>query len=192
MDVEPQPLGEHVVRDDRARTRPRRRSARRGRGRARAARARGPGSRVAAPSSLAGERASLRPRPAGASGRVRSAADLVSRGKAFQDVGAERRGRGDRDRSASTRAENGLRPERRERRSSRLVVRAIDDQHAVEVVELVLDDARRRRLELELHRLALRVDALDRDRRRALDGNEHVAEREAPLVVELGLARALS
>ena len=60
------------------------------------------------------------------------------------------------------------------------------------MVELVLDDARRRSVELELHRLALRVDALDRHGLRTLDGHEHVAEREAALVVDLGLARSAS
>ena len=47
--------------------------------------------------------------------------------------------------------------ELRERLAARLRVGAIDDQRAVEVVELVLDDPRRQTLELELHRLAARV-----------------------------------
>ena len=46
---------------------------------------------------FAGGAASLRPRPAGASGRVRSAATSCVRGEPLEDVGAERRGRGDRD-----------------------------------------------------------------------------------------------
>ena len=40
-------------------------------------------------------------------------------------------------------------------------------------------------------RLALRVDALDRHRRRALDRHQHLAERETALVVDLALLRAL-
>jgi hypothetical protein len=48
----------------------------------------------------------------------------------------------------SSRAEDGLRPEPGERGSARLVVSAVDDQHPVEVIELVLDDPRRRELEL--------------------------------------------
>ena len=78
----------------------------------------------------------------------------------LQHVGAEGRGGGDRDPRASPRAEDRLRPERRERLASRFVARAIDDQDAVEVVELVLDDAGRGRDELEVDGLALDVRRL--------------------------------
>ena len=84
--------------------------------------------------------------------RVRTcqdAADLVAGCEPLQDVGAERAGCRDRDTVDSPRAEDRLRPEPRESRAPRLVVGAIDDQHAVQVVELVLGRPRRRRLELE-------------------------------------------
>ena len=69
------------------------------------------------------------------------------------------------------------------------VVGAVDDERAVEVVELVLHDACGGLLELESNRLARLVEALDRDRRRALDRYEHLAQREAALVVGRQLLR---
>ena len=64
-----------------------------------------------------------------------------ARGEPLEHVGAERCRRGDGDASL---AEDGARPQRRERLLAVLVVGAVDDQHAVEVVELVLHDARAR------------------------------------------------
>ena len=113
---------------------------------------------------FAGGAASLRPRPGGASGRVEQRRDLVVLSEPFEDVGAERRGRRDRDRSRQRAPRTGCGRSLAERGAPRLVVGAVDDEDAVEVVELVLDDARGGWLELELDRLALRVDALDRDR----------------------------
>ena len=63
----------------------------------------------------------------------------------------------------SPRAEDGLRPQLGECGASRLVVGAVDDEHAVEMIELVLNDARGREPELELESLAGRIDPLDRD-----------------------------
>jgi hypothetical protein len=59
------------------------------------------------------------------------------------------------------------------------------------VIELVLDDAGRGNLELELDGLALRVDPFDRHALRPLDRHEHTAERQAPLLVDLGLLRGV-
>ena len=128
--------------------------------------------------------------PARASGRVRT--DTISCAPRAVRGRRRRTARSQRPRSAgSTRAEDGLRPEPRERRAPRLVVRAVDDQNAVEMVELVLYDARRGRLELELDGLAVRVDSLDRDRLRPLDGDEHVSQRQTALVVDLRVLGAL-
>ena len=97
MDVEPRSARRAAPQGSRARTRTRRPSARRGR----APRAGRSGCRTGIPSpsatTFAGGAASRRPRPAGASGRVRSAATSCVRGEPLEDVGAERRGRGDRD-----------------------------------------------------------------------------------------------
>ena len=58
---------------------------------------------------------------------------------------------------------------------------------------LVLDDPRREALELEVERLAVDVEAFERDLERALDRHPHRAEREAALLVDLGvLAGAVS
>jgi hypothetical protein len=72
---------------------------------------------------------------------------------------------------------DGLRPQYGERSSTRLVVGAVDDQHTVEVIELVLDDSRGRTLELELEPFARSVEPYDRDLRSALDRNEDVPKR---------------
>ena len=184
MHVEPEPLLRGPARGRSGRRRRRRRSS--------APRSRPGSSRFGcstgiprrSAASLAGDGRCLRPLPAGASGRVRT---QLTRGPRPAAAGRRRRTpRSQRPRAGgSTCAEDGLRPELRQSRAPRLVVGAVDDQHAVEVIELVLDDARRRELELEPDRLALRVESLDRDRRRTLHGNEHFAEGEAPLVVDL-------
>jgi hypothetical protein len=58
-------------------------------------------------------------------------------------TGASRR------RATSPSAQDGLRPELGQRGAARLVVGAIDDEHAVEMVEFVLDDPGGRQLEVE-------------------------------------------
>ena len=62
-------------------------------------------------------------------------------GEPLEHVGAERRGRGDADAHST---EDDARPQRRERFLAVLVVGAVDDQHAVEMVELVLRRRARR------------------------------------------------
>src|SRR5262245_26405109 len=83
--------------------------------------------------------------------------------------------------------QDGLRPQARERRAARLLRRAVDDQDPVEVVELVLGDARGEALELERELLAVDSLALETHGGRALDRGEHAREREAALLVDLAL-----
>src|SRR5581483_7925276 len=87
--------------------------------------------------------------------------------------------------------EDDARPQRRERLLAVLVVGPVDDQHAVEVVQLVLDDARSVRLELDAQVIAVRVLALEHDTRGALDGHAHALEREAALLLGRRLLAAL-
>ena len=78
---------------------------------------------------------------AAAARRVRAReqpSDVVRLGEPLEHVGAERRRRGDGD-AHQRRTIAG--PQRRERLLAVLVVGAVDDQHAVQVVELVLHDA---------------------------------------------------
>ena len=96
--------------------------------------------------------ASRRPRPPGASGRV-SRAVISCRGREpLEHVRAERRRRGDGDAGHELPREDEPRPQLRHRLAPRLRVGAVDDQLAVEVVELVLHDARGEPLELEVER----------------------------------------
>src|SRR3954453_16103978 len=78
--------------------------------------------------------------------------------------------------------------ERADRRALLLLGRAVEHQHAVEVVELMLEDAGVQAAGLEALRLAARVDGLHHHILRALDLDVHLrlAEREAAL--ERGLA----
>ena len=61
------------------------------------------------------------------------------------------------------------------------VVRSMH-QHAVEVVDLVLDDARVHLVELEPQRRAVEILPFDRHVERALDRHEHPLERQTPFV----------
>ena len=124
----------------RAGCRGRRRRRRRGRRRpaAPAAPAGGRGCRARSATSFAGGAASLRPRPLRRIRAREQPGDLVGLCEALEHVGAERRRRGDAD---AHQRRDGARPQRRERLFAVLVVGAVDDQHAVEVVELVLHDA---------------------------------------------------
>ena len=73
------------------------------------------------------------------------------------------------------------------RLAPRLRIRAIDDHLAVEVVELVLDDAGGHALELEVDGVPRGVEAVERHLDRALDRHPDRPEREAALLVDLGL-----
>ena len=96
-----------------------------------------------------------------------------------------------RRRATSPGAEDGLRPQLGERRSPGLVVGAVDDEHPVEVIELVLDDPSGRLLELEPHGVLAFVESLDCDRNGTLDRNEHLAQRQTALVLDSRLLRNL-
>src|SRR5581483_9579848 len=87
--------------------------------------------------------------------------------------------------------EDGAWPQRRERFLAVLVVGAVDDQHAVEVVELVLRDARAVALELVADVGAVLVLAFEHQLRRALDRHANALQREAAFVVRLGVAPLL-
>src|SRR5207253_3245328 len=69
-----------------------------------------------------------------------------------------------------------------------LFVGAVDDQHAVEVVVLVLDDAGGHSLELPAHIVALGILALELDESRALDRDADALEREAAFLLDLLVA----
>src|SRR5262245_3134195 len=83
--------------------------------------------------------------------------------------------------------ENGLRPQDPERAAAVLVVGAVDDQHAVEMVVLVLDDAGTEPLELPAHLAAVEVPPLEADARRAGHGDADALQREAALLLGLAL-----
>ena len=125
-------------------------------------------SRRAAPAAAPGCRAARRPAFAG------GGAELAARGpSAGRGASAGRRRRSAPASRSRTSAPNGavaatpsrrlpsdedrLRPQLRHRLLAALGIGAVDDQHAVEVVELVLDDARRQPLELEPQLLAVEV-----------------------------------
>ena len=131
------------------------RVARRARAPPSAAPAAAPGSRAARRRSFAGGAASLRPRPRGRSGRVSSAATscrAASRSSTSAPNGAVAATAILRQVAYSSTSDEP-RPQRARAPSlRRLARRAVEDQHAVEVVELVLDDAGREPLELELQR----------------------------------------
>src|SRR5687768_7599303 len=148
--------------------------------------------------SFAGGAATLRPRPAGRSGRVRSAVTscrAASRSSTSAPNGAV--------------AATAIRTTRRlcqapvryvalkaatelgHRLAAGLGIRTLEHEHAVEVIELVLRHARVVLLELETELLAGEVEALERDRHVALDGDEHALDREAALVGDRGRARPL-
>ena len=153
VDVEPERARRAAPRGSAARRRRRRRSARRGRAR-RSGRS---GWRTGMPSrsatTLAGGGATRRPRPRGASGRVSRRRDLVlarraARARPRRTAPSRRRRSG----PCAYLDEEEPRPQLRHRLAPRLRIGAIDDQHAVEMVELVLHDARREPFELEAHR----------------------------------------
>src|SRR5262249_48749552 len=136
--------------------------------------------------SFAGGAASLRPRPRGASGRVRSATMSCrtarrSRTSAPNGAVAATAIR------AMRSADDDARPQRRQRLAARLRRRAVDHQHAVEVVDLVLHGPGDESLQLERDILPTLVLPLDADRHRTLHGREHTLQREAAFVVDLDL-----
>src|SRR6185436_4900786 len=116
---------------------------------------------------FAGGAATLRPRPAGRSGRVNSAATswrAASRSSTSAPNGAVA--------ATAILTQGGYvlegLAERRERLTPRLVGRAREHQHTVEVVDLMLDDAGVHLVELESKRCAREILPLDGDVDRAL------------------------
>src|SRR4029078_12650645 len=77
------------------------------------------------------------------------------------------------------------RAELAERLAPRLGVGAVEDQLAVEVVDLVLHHPCGIALELESHRRAFDVPGLELHLRGTLDGDAHRPEREAALRIRL-------
>ena len=89
--------------------------------------------------------------------------------------------------------EDEPRPEDAESLPPRLLIGPVDDQLPVEMVELVLDDARREPFERERDGVAGSVPALDGHLHGALDVDADGAEGEAPFLVDLDrLARSVS
>src|SRR5229473_6006948 len=64
----------------------------------------------------------------------------------------------------------------------------VDEEHAVQVIHLVLDDAREETLGLEVYGLAVLVRGLDGDPLAALDVPEDAGQRETSLLVDHGSA----
>src|SRR5581483_647632 len=93
--------------------------------------------------------------------------------------------------SAAPLGEHDARAQPAERLAARLGRRAVEHQHAVEVVGLVLDAARRVAVEVEAHVLAVLVEARDHDVQRALNRDGDPLDREAALVGDLGLVAPL-
>ena len=163
MDVQPERPVEQRRAGSAARTR-RRRSRRPARRAAPAVPAGGRGCRAARrPPSPAAARACGR----GRAGRRGGSAGRRSRGAPQGARGRRRRTEPSRRRRARITARTGCGRSDAERLLAVLVVGAVDDQHAVEVVELVLHDARGQPFELVAHVLAARILALDRDARRS-------------------------
>jgi hypothetical protein len=78
-----------------------------------------------------------------------------------------------------------------ERLAAILVRRSVEDQDAVEVVELVLSDPRRELLELELDGVPLLVARLDAHPHGPLDAHHDALHGQAALVIRLGLLGAV-
>src|SRR3954469_20154450 len=121
---------------------------------------------------------SLRPRPAGRSGRV-----TTSEGRCAEAASRSR-----------TAAANSLVPRKTVLTLSQradgllaLIARcAVEDQDAVEMVDLVLDDARLQARGLDRDRLTVLVVRTDADVDRALDVDDHAGQRETALLHRLG------
>src|SRR6266852_5739259 len=64
----------------------------------------------------------------------------------------------------------------------------VDEEHAIQVIHLVLDDAREETLGLEVYGLAVLVRGLDGDPLAALDVPEDAGQRETSLLVDHGSA----
>ena len=128
--------------------------------------------------SFAGGAPTCRPRPRGRSGRVsRNAISCVSL-QPLEHVGAERRG------AATTRNVQSAAACRKhgKRLAAALGRRPVEDEHAVEMIDLVLGDPRREPLELELDRSPVGIARLDpqADARRST-GTTTPCERQAAL-----------
>ena len=117
---------------------------------------------------------------------------LVSCREPLEDIGAERRRRGEADpRHVSCGRRARAAPEGRHGCTPRLVRRAVEHEHAVEMVELVLADAGVEAFELEPEvGAACGSFAVTVTRRVPLDRHEEALEREAALVVDVGLVAA--
>src|SRR6187551_2803354 len=85
---------------------------------------------------------------------------------------------------------DGLRPKDAERVPPALVVGAVEDQRAVQMVDLVLGDARRQPLELQPDVAALLVLGLDGHRERPLDRHANALHGETSLLLDVRLVRA--
>ena len=112
------------------------------------------------------------------------------RGEPLQHVRPERRRRGDGDPRHASPREDEPGAQLGHCLAPRVRIRAIDDHLAVEMVELVLHDAGRHSLELEMNGLPLGVEAVQRHLDSALDGHPDRPERETALLVDLGLVAA--
>src|SRR3954471_9340695 len=137
--------------------------------------------------SFAGGAPVLRPLPRGASRRVRSA--VIS-------WRAARRSRMSAPKGAVaatanfTSADDEPWAQRSERFTAGFGRRAVQDQRSVEVVELVLHDARDDSFEVVPDLVAPFVTALDPHRRRALDRHRHALDGKATFVIGVRLVAA--
>src|SRR6266508_1124312 len=142
--------------------------------------------------SFAGGAALLRPRPWGLSGRVRSSSMSYPRPASPSRIAAPKgavAATAMRIASASLpdRAEDGLRPKLGERGATLLRCCPVDDQNAVEMVELVLDHPRLQSFRFDADGLSFRRRSFDLEGGWTLDLDDDGggAEREATLVGRL-------
>ena len=116
--------------------------------------------------------------------------DVVLLREPLEHIGAQRSRRGDGE-PGHLPDENRLRPQERERLPAGLRRRPVEDQHAVEVIELVLRDPRGQAFQLEPDLFPLGVGRLDRHPLVPFDRDHDALERKAALDIALPLVGAL-
>src|SRR5581483_6418581 len=130
---------------------------------------------------FAGGAATRRPRPRGASGRVSRKATSCAAARRSSTSAPSGAVAATPIRTGSAQDDAG--PQHAERFLAVLVVGAVDDQHAVEMVELVERDPGRVLAELEADVAAVLVLPLEDGAHRALDRDPHALQRQAALAV---------
>src|SRR5450830_51972 len=140
---------------------------------------------------LGRRRPDLAPAPGQAVGASEQEGDLAPGSQSFENICAEGRCRGDGEaisHGASPRVgENHPRPQHGESLAARLESGAVEEQNSVEVIELVLNGARGKAVELQHQLLTVDSLCLETNRDRALDWHQHALQREAAFLFDLQL-----